>query len=116
MAKIAFKQTKKSFDHVKEYSAAPRTCIFNRTFDVAGGPIEVHQSLFNKLHRSMQGIETISRILTASAVAQDNMGEEPLNGNLVGGLTDAIQALSEYSLDAMERLVERNARIEDGDE
>jgi hypothetical protein len=81
-----------------------------QSFDVANGPVEVDKFSFNKLCRSLQGIAAISHILNANMVAQEDMDGTPFNNNTVGGLTDAIQVLSEYSLNAMEQLAERQER------
>ncbi|WP_176956934.1 hypothetical protein [Paraburkholderia caribensis] len=75
--------------------------------DLTSRPVEIDATLFNRLHRSMHGIEAISRVLSQNGAAAESEGGTPLNGYLVGCLTDAIHALSEYSIDAMENLIDR---------
>jgi len=89
-------------------------CVFNDSTGIVEGPIEVSEALFNSLHRSLAGIQAISQILAASGVAEEDENQEPLNNFLVGGLTDAIQMLSAFSIDAMERLIDRRNSAECG--
>lgn len=93
---------------IQEMKPAP--CIFNDPLDIADEPIDVPAILFSNVHRSLLGIQAISQILAANGVAEANSGHEPLNGFLVGGLTGAIQMLSEFSVTALEEVVGRHDR------
>ncbi|CAE6946103.1 hypothetical protein R69608_05529 [Paraburkholderia nemoris] len=89
-------------------------CVFNDSVGIVQGPVEVGEAVFNRLHRSLSGIQAISQILAANGTAEESNNQEPLNGFLVGGLTDAIQMLSVFSIDAMERLIDRRNSTECG--
>jgi len=93
---------------IQEMKPAP--CIFNESLDIADEPIDVPAVLFSNVHRSLLGIQAISQILAANGIAEENSSHERLNGFLVGGLTSAIQMLSEFSVAALEEVVSRRDR------
>ena len=61
-------------------------------------------SHLNKLHRALQGIDAITRILIANGVQEDNHCGQPLNEYIEGGLLVAANALAEMSVSEIEGL------------
>ncbi|UVE64771.1 hypothetical protein L2Y90_13025 [Burkholderia pyrrocinia] len=98
--------------HLKSVTPADEQNFLNRTFErvgerglTVGGACRT----LNDAYRSVSGISAITKILIANSVAEDS-DENPLNGVLVGGLLDAVDALSSFMIDEIGRLAEHAER------
>ncbi|MDF3116322.1 hypothetical protein KPA94_23100 [Burkholderia semiarida] len=98
--------------------AADRHNIFNSVFDrVSPDGLRIASACrtLNHIYRGLYGITTISQILIANGVAEDS-DEIPLSGTIVGGLLDAVNALSSLMMCEIDRLSDHAQRSAEGGE
>jgi hypothetical protein len=84
--------------------------VFNDTFDriVDIGLVGMPSSTFNTMMRAMEGMSTISRLLVANECSKADLDQTHLKANVIGGLHDALRALSDFSIEAMEDVIIRH--------
>lgn len=97
--------------HPEAATPADEENFLNRTFDrISRDGLHVDSACrtLNHVYRGLYGINTISQILIANGVAED-CDQAPLNDTVVGGLLDAVNALSSLMMIEIDRLADRAA-------
>jgi hypothetical protein len=83
--------------------------FLNQTFDrvsTRGLTVDGACYTLNDVYRALQGINAIGRILLANSVAEDCC-VPTLSSNLVGGLMEGLNALSNMAINSIEGLADR---------
>jgi hypothetical protein len=73
---------------------------------------EISATHLNRLHRVLMGIDSITQVLIADGVENDNRGM-PLKPHLAGGLLTAANALAEYAVADIEDLASWQDKYDD---
>ncbi|KAB0643348.1 MULTISPECIES: hypothetical protein [Burkholderia cepacia complex] len=92
-----------------EVSAVDQENFLNQTFDrvsTRGLTVDGACDTLNDVYRALQGINAIGRIVLANGVAEDCC-VPALNGNLIGGLMEGLNALSHMAINKIECLAGR---------